>query len=554
MITTAAVLVVFVGALVLAIARRWEPASDWALIETQVADVGTSATPLVGSYSRFNWNHPGPALFYVLAVPYRLLGSWPNALLVGTAVVHGIAVVGIARSAWRLGRLPLVLISMLATALLAHSLGIEFLIDPWNPYAPLLVAGWYLFTVWEAGRGRRWAWPLALGIGSFAVQAHIGYAVLVVLPFVWALASALLTRPSPAAQPRWRLVLGATAIVVVVLWAAPVAQQLWGPGRGNLAALWSYGSSRLSDNAPSVAAGSASVSGSPTGVFAPRVVGLSRGLGLISLEVSGWAPWIGGSEPRQSNGGIAERSLLWLLVPLGSWAATAVSAWRARRRDVLQALGLAGTVLVAGWLSLAAVLGPVLTWIARPVWIVAWFFYLVLVWAVYEVIASGNVPAAARQWWRSHLDLTVGVVIVLIAALAVATVSTASNAAQPKEVFGRTTSELSTATLDWLARRSVRSVLVRPDGLGNGVHYPAIVAALRRAGYTVYLPEGFGDVLLPRHSISGHKADVALVVAAGDDHIVNWTGNAAVRQIAAISPASVAELTAGVVPVAVFAT
>jgi type IV secretory pathway VirB2 component (pilin) len=231
-----------------------------------------------------------------------------------------------------------------------------------------------------------------------------------------------------------------------------------------------------------------------------------------------------------------------------------VSAWRARRRDVLQALGLAGTVLVAGWLSLAAVLGPVLTWIARPVWIVAWFFYLVLVWAVYEVIASGNVPAAARQWWRSHLDLTVGVVIVLIAALAVATVSTASNAAQPKEVFGRTTSELSTATLDWLARRSVRSVLVRPDGLGNGVHYPAIVAALRRAGYTVYLPEGFGDVLLPRHSISGHKADVALVVAAGDDHIVNWTGNAAVLQIAAISPASVAELTAGVVPVAVFAT
>ncbi|MGZ8735026.1 MAG: hypothetical protein ACXW1M_07545, partial [Acidimicrobiia bacterium] len=48
--------------------------ADDALIELQTRDVGTRAV-FLGPYSRFGWYHPGPALFYVLAVPYRLLGS-----------------------------------------------------------------------------------------------------------------------------------------------------------------------------------------------------------------------------------------------------------------------------------------------------------------------------------------------------------------------------------------------------------------------------------------------------------------------------------------------
>src|SRR5690242_12647411 len=63
------------------LARTWYPAGDWAMIELRTLDVGTGHTPLVGPYSRYSWNHPGPLLFWLLAIPYRLTGSNPSGLL-----------------------------------------------------------------------------------------------------------------------------------------------------------------------------------------------------------------------------------------------------------------------------------------------------------------------------------------------------------------------------------------------------------------------------------------------------------------------------------------
>ena len=72
--------------LVRAARATWVPSSDWAAIEARTRDVWTSHASLVGPYSRYGWNHPGPLLFYVLAVPYRLLGSQPHGLFVGVAL------------------------------------------------------------------------------------------------------------------------------------------------------------------------------------------------------------------------------------------------------------------------------------------------------------------------------------------------------------------------------------------------------------------------------------------------------------------------------------
>ena len=56
------VAVSLVVSIVRALTDRYLPGSDWALIELQVRNVGTSLTPLVGAWSRFNWHHPGPLL------------------------------------------------------------------------------------------------------------------------------------------------------------------------------------------------------------------------------------------------------------------------------------------------------------------------------------------------------------------------------------------------------------------------------------------------------------------------------------------------------------
>ena len=51
---------------------------------------------LIGLYSRDGWSHPGPLLYYTLALPYRLTGGNPAGLLVGALAVNGAAVGGMA--------------------------------------------------------------------------------------------------------------------------------------------------------------------------------------------------------------------------------------------------------------------------------------------------------------------------------------------------------------------------------------------------------------------------------------------------------------------------
>src|SRR5690242_6719515 len=73
---------------ILATTHRWYPASDQAIIELRTWDVGSTASPLVGPFSRLGWNHPGPLLFWALAIPYRLLGASSSGLLLSAAIIN----------------------------------------------------------------------------------------------------------------------------------------------------------------------------------------------------------------------------------------------------------------------------------------------------------------------------------------------------------------------------------------------------------------------------------------------------------------------------------
>src|SRR5689334_8524947 len=86
------VIVPFALLLVRVVRSGWLASSDWAAIELRTRDVGTSHTPLVGVYSRYGWNHPGPLLFYVLALPYRLFGAQGHGILAGALIVNAAAI------------------------------------------------------------------------------------------------------------------------------------------------------------------------------------------------------------------------------------------------------------------------------------------------------------------------------------------------------------------------------------------------------------------------------------------------------------------------------
>ena len=174
------VLVPFVVGVVRVLFVHWTPVGDWALLELRTRSVGGTHTPLVGPYSRFGWSHPGPALFFALAIPYRLVGSRPEGLLVAALLVNAASVVGIVLLAWRRGRRPLTVGTAIALVLLCHAVGADFLRDPWNPYITVLPFAALIFLAWSIVCGDAWMLPIAVLVASFIVQSHVGYAALVV--------------------------------------------------------------------------------------------------------------------------------------------------------------------------------------------------------------------------------------------------------------------------------------------------------------------------------------------------------------------------------------
>jgi len=218
------------SAVVLRFSGDLHPLSDIALTELAVREVGHHPV-LLGPYSRFEWSHPGPVLFYLLAGPYRALGSSSAALYAGAALVNGAMaglVVGVCA---RRGGRALGWWSLLAVGVFSWALGPAVLRYPWNPYVTVLATAALVVVVWALTAGEAWALPTAVGLGTFLVQSHVGYApVTAVLLGVGAGAYAL-HRWVDHRRGRltWRPTLVAAAVtvaVIAVLWAPPVWQQL----------------------------------------------------------------------------------------------------------------------------------------------------------------------------------------------------------------------------------------------------------------------------------------------------------------------------------------
>lgn len=206
------------------------PLSDIALTELAVRDVGHHWV-LLGPYSRFGWNHPGPALFYALAAPYRALGSSSAALYSGAALLNGAMAALVVGVCARRGGRALAWWSLLVLGVWSWAVGPAVLRYPWNPYVTVLALAALVVLVWEMTAGRVWAMPVAFGVGTFLVQSHVGYApITIVLVAVGTatLAGRSVARARAGPPVGRHLAIGAAVTVVVlgVLWAPPVVQQL----------------------------------------------------------------------------------------------------------------------------------------------------------------------------------------------------------------------------------------------------------------------------------------------------------------------------------------
>src|SRR5205823_2100600 len=214
--------------------RRYYPTGDAALIDLHVRDVWSHNIPLVGAYSRFGWNHPGPALFWIVAPLSLLAGRAAWATLVGCTALSALGVAWSARLGWRLGGLTGT-VTVVAVQLLGYvAVGSTAFVKPWNPYVAFPFATVLFLQVWQAGLGDTRVLPGAVVVASLLVQTHIGYLPFVLVGVVWVLVSRLRGALRAASKEAWRRMMTWAALWTFLLWLPPAINELVHPAQSNV--------------------------------------------------------------------------------------------------------------------------------------------------------------------------------------------------------------------------------------------------------------------------------------------------------------------------------
>lgn len=300
---------------------------DEAIFAMQARDAATGGFPTVGLYSRYGWSHPGPIAFYAFA-PFQVFGATWGTLLGAAAwnvAALAVAMWVAARHGGR-GFVALVAAAQGATWL---SIGGAAALDPWTPNLAAALVIPLLVAAFGAALGDRAAVVALLVLGAIAPQVHVGYALVVVVVGLAALA---------LARDRRRLLASgqvlAGAGVAVALWLPVALGELTGRTH-NVRDLWRF----FRDDAPTA--------------------GWRTGARVMAGDIGRWPSWLGGGQPRSFIGEPAMRSAAWCALLMAALGGAALVARRAADRRGRVAVGIAASGLLAGVVAGAQIRGPV---------------------------------------------------------------------------------------------------------------------------------------------------------------------------------------------------
>ena len=428
----------------------WTPAVDQAFIEMRVRDV-PGDPPLLGVFSRYGWSHPGPAMFYLLAVPYRLAGGASEALAAAALVTQVVVVVTAAALARRLDRVAGVAVLVALTVVLLAA-GAAVTRDPWNPYVPLVASGLLVVCAWGTGERRRAASLLLVPTATVLVQSHAASGPLAVVALVVAAVALWWSGRDPlpvgsARRPIPWVWLGAGAAVAALLWLPPVIAQLTGePGR--IGELFSAGTG-VGERA------------GPVGAF-----------GAFTQAFALVPSWADPATARAPFAVTDPAVPVWLVLP----AVGAVLAGRAGRVLLLRG------VVVATACTLAVALGVAAFEVGELEGSSVVFGYLAVglraTAATTVAVGVAAVLSAAPERVRGWATLVGGVVATV---LGVAFVAAQTSAATPEPGLGSTVRALAAAVVDSVPAGS-SFVLVDPVGRPGA---EGVALQLERAGLDV---------------------------------------------------------------------
>jgi hypothetical protein len=473
------------------VGTEYRPQADQAWIEMQIRDIGHFPV-LLGPYSRFGWFHPGPLLYYVLWLPYRLTGSTSVSLVIGALVVNAVAITGIALIAKRRGGLTLLLITLLLLGLFERALGAQFLRDVWNPSITVLPLALLVFLAWTASAGDVWAVPIAAGVATFLVQTHVSYGLVTGTICLGAVVGLVITerRRGPASAARRRTYLwGAviTAGVLVVLWLPVVVQQLF-RDPGNVGQLYHF----FRDHGREQSYGNA--------------------FHVMAQQLSAAPEWLRGADRVNVFSGAVDLSgsTPIPLALLALVAATVVSWWRDKVAWRLDALVLAACA--AGFVAVTRIVGEIFPYLVRWSWTLGMLTWLAIAWTVVVTYRAWTARAGEVQDTRRRLVGTVAFALVIVGFAAITVVNTvdAADAGNPDPYSTALTAKFVPALLDRVPDGPGVVEIRSSGGEGSTWVGGGIADELEKYGIETRVPPGLEFAYGPDRVLDGEK--VKLVV------------------------------------------
>ena len=480
----------------------WFPAGDMAQAELHMRGF-LSNPPLVGAAGRIvsdsglQGSHPGPGLWVAMLPVYLLGGRSSHALLAAAASVHIVSVIIAVRLAVHRGGRLLAMFTALAALVVIRASGSDFMIEPWNPWLAILPFMIFIFLVGElvapmgSARQKQLALVGAIVVGSYCIQCHAGYAVLV----VGALAAAVvvwvrdeyrsqdLAGHQPRSRVRQGLIFGFIALSVA--WLPVVIDQLRRKP-GNVSILLEH---FVSPSEPTM--------------------GVTQAAKIIATQFNLFGLWLSGPGADAPAEGWARYIGCLLMVSLWFWA-----TWKVRKADQSAMfrwqMMMAGFVLL-GSFSILRIFGPYYEYTVR------WFWILSVVTAttsVFFLVRMYRLPEKVRISRVSLQAFGAGASLFLVGVVTVSAVQTADRVKLPGKTESRILADLIPEVVQNLDQ-DARYLLKMYDPYTLDATGFGSVLELERQGFDVGVEFFRAAAALPHRVRDENDVDTILWVVVG---------------------------------------
>ena len=428
-----AVTPIIVAVVALLSGDAWFPAGDMAQAELHMRGFFGNP-PLVGAAGRivsdtgFQGSHPGPGLWVAMLPVYLIGGRSSHALLAAAASVHIVSVVIAVRLAFHRGGRLLAILTALAALLVIRSSGPDFMIEPWNPWLAILPFAVFVFLIGEvvapiaSARHKRLSLIAAVIVGSYCLQCHAGYAVLVVGALVASIVvwirdecrtaeSKFLGISQSWSKIRSGLLLGSFALLVV--WS-PVFIDQWRRSPGNLTILIEH---FVSPSEPTM--------------------GFKAAVQVIATQFNLFGLWLSGPGVDAPAEGWARYIGCLLLIGLWVWCTWIVK--QTQQATMLRWQIMMASFVLLGSFSILRIFGPYYEYTVRWFWILS---VLTAMTSIFFLVRTYRVLEALRLTHGTKQLIGISALLILVGVVLVSTVQTADQVKLPGKTESRILADL----------------------------------------------------------------------------------------------------------------